>query len=125
MNTTYTCPFCGSTDVTWDMEYNEYECSSCGMIYSDEHIEKENLRYKLSLLLMDTSEEHPLECNIIIMEDNNENCGLSCNELPLVTSVFQDKEGIIWFNIYGMSEPIEFDDLDLEDIETVYKALSK
>ena len=125
MNTTYTCPFCGSNDVTWDMEYNEYECHSCSMIYSDEHIAKENLRHKLSALLVDTSEKHPIGCNITIMENNAETCGLSSNDLPLVTSVFQDSEGIVWFNIYGMSEPVEFDDLEVEDIQTIYDELSK
>ena len=70
---TYICPFCSSTDVTWNEEYNEYRCSSCGMIYSDEHIQKEELRHKMSALLMNTSESKPKPLNVIIMEDNDEN----------------------------------------------------
>ena len=123
MLTEYTCPYCGG-----HIEYIEeltypYYCLSCNAHFCKEDLEKENLRHKLSAILMDTSEEHPLECNIIIMEDNDENCGLSSNDLPLVIGAFQDNESIILFNIYGMDEPVEFDDLDYEDIETIYNAL--
>ena len=121
MLTEYICPFCGGP-----IEHTyPYCCTSCEEYFTEEELDTEELRHKLSALLMDTSEEHPIECNITIMENNAETCGLSSNELPLVTSVFQDSEGIIWFNICGMSEPIEFDDLDLEDIQTVYDKLSK
>lgn len=76
---------------------------------------REKLRRRLSAILMDTDEQHPLECNILIGESEAQ--GLSSLELPLVTSVFQQpSEGIIWFNIYGCKDPIEFDDMNLEDI---------
>lgn len=78
-------------------------------------MKREDLRHKLSAILMDTDEQHPLECNILIGE--SEALGLGSLELPLVTSVFQQpSEGIIWFNIYGCIYPIEFDDMNLEDI---------
>ena len=78
-------------------------------------MKREDLRHKLSAILMDTDEQHPLECNVLIGESKAQ--GLSSLELPLVTSVFQQpSEGIIWFNIYGCKYPIEFDDMNLEDI---------
>ena len=78
-------------------------------------MEREDLRHKLSAILMDTDEQHSLECNVLIGESEAQ--GLSSLELPLVTSVFQQpSEGIIWFNIYGCKNPIEFDDMNLEDI---------
>lgn len=78
-------------------------------------MKREDLRHKLSAILMDTDEQHPLECNILIGESEAQ--GLSSLELPLVTSIFQQpSEGIIWFNIYGCKNPIEFDNMNLEDI---------
>lgn len=117
------CPFCYNNTLIQKEE--GYYCSKCERNVYDEDFKREYLRHRLSAILMDTSEEHCLECNIIIMENNDENCGLSSNDLPLVTGAFQDTEGIIWFNIYGMLEPVEFDELDIEDIETIYKTLSK
>ena len=125
MLTEYTCPFCGEPIEHIEELTYPYCCTSCEASFTKEDLDKEELRHKLSALLMDTSEEYPMECNILIMEDNDENCGLSSNELPLVVGAFQDSEGIIWFDIYGMSEPIEFDDLDIEDIQTIYDELSK
>ena len=76
---------------------------------------KEKLRRRLSTILMDTDEQHPLEYNVLIGESEAQ--GLSSLELPIVVSVFQQpSEGIIWFNIEGCKDPIEFDDMNLEDI---------
>lgn len=80
---------------------------------------KEELRHKLSALLMHTDEEHPIECNIKIGEDMA--VGLSSLELPTVTRIFQEpKEGIIWLKMEGVEEPVEFDTLELGDLQTIY-----
>lgn len=79
---------------------------------------REKLRRRLSAILMDTDEQHPMECNVLIGESEAQ--GLSSLELPVVVSVFQQpSEGIIWFNIYGCKDSIEFDDMNLEDIVKV------
>lgn len=93
---------------------------------------KEQLRRKFSALLIDTDEKHPIECYIPIGED--EACGLSSLELPTITEVFQEpSEGIIWFKFYGQilnnngetsDNLVEFDSLELKDLQTVYKELS-
>ena len=84
--------------------------------------EKEQLRRKLSAILMDTSEEKPMECEIAIGE--REACGLSSLELPTVVRAFQlPAEGIIYFQIEGMQEPTEFDDLPVHDLQTIYDGL--
>jgi len=76
---------------------------------------REELRRKLSAILMDTDEQHPMECNVLIGESEAQ--GLSSLELPVVISAFQQpSEGIIWFNIEYCKDPIEFDDMNLEDI---------
>lgn len=78
-------------------------------------MKREYLRHKLSAILMDTDEQHPMECNVLIGESEAQ--GLSSLELPVVISAFQQSsEGIIWFNIEGCKDPIEFDDTNLEDI---------
>ena len=83
---------------------------------------REEMRHKLSAILMDTCEEKPMMCNIIIGE--SEAMGLSSLELPVVKSMFQQpSEGIIWFNIDGCEEPIEFDDMPLEDIEDILNSI--
>lgn len=80
---------------------------------------KEELRHKLSALLMHTDEEHPIECYIQIGE--GEAVGLSSLELPTVTEIFQEpKEGIIWLKIEGVEEPEEFDNFELGDLQTIY-----
>ena len=83
---------------------------------------REEIRHKLSALLMDTCEEKPIHCNIPIGED--EAMGLSSLELPVVTSIFQQpSEGIIWFKIEDYVEPIEFDDMNTLDLEIILNVL--
>lgn len=71
---------------------------------------KEELRHKLSLLLMDTNATNPVNCDIIIGEE--EAIGLSSLEMNRIVSIFQElSEGIIWFQIEGIDELKEFDDM--------------
>lgn len=80
---------------------------------------RKQLRKKFSALLMDTSEEKPLECNIPF-EDSY---GLSTLELPTVVSMFQIPEGIIYFQIEGVQYPMEFDEFSVEDLREILKFL--
>lgn len=85
-------------------------------------MKRENLRQQLSKLLMDTNEDNPLKCNILIGED--ESFGLSTLQITTIIELFQEpKEGIIWFKIEGYSPLIEFDNLSIEDIENIYNNL--
>lgn len=84
---------------------------------------KEQLRHKLSAILMDTCEEKPMHCNIVIGEEQA--MGLSSLQMPIVTGAFQiPSEGIIYFNIQGFNEPVEFDDMHKKDLIKIYNVLS-
>ena len=75
---------------------------------------KEQIRHKLSAILMDTDEQHPMECNIIL---DSEAMGLCTSQMPNITSAFQlPTEGIIYFNIEGYEAPVEYDNLLKEDV---------
>lgn len=84
---------------------------------------RETLRRKFSALLMHTSEDNPMKCSIKIGE--KEAMGLSSLELPEVVKIFQHPiEGIIYFLIDGMEDYMEFDDLDIEDLEVIYNNIA-
>ena len=81
---------------------------------------RENIRKQLSAILMDTNEEHPLDCNIMIGED--EAMGLSTLQIPEIYQLFQQPtEGIIWTVINGYQQPVEFDNLTDFDIQQIAK----
>ena len=82
---------------------------------------REYHRRQLSAFLMNNTEINPFTCSIRINEDEAQ--GLSSLELPEIISCYQTSDGIICFNIYGNNEPIEFDDLTDNDIETIINNL--
>jgi hypothetical protein len=74
---------------------------------------KERLRKEISKFLIDTDEQHPLKCNIIVEED--EVFGLSSLQLPRICELFQiPGEGIIYYKLEGTN--------DFEEIETLTKS---
>lgn len=74
---------------------------------------KEHLRREISKFLIDTDENHPLKCNVIIGED--EAFGLSSLQLPRICELFQiPGEGIIYYKLEGTN--------DFEEIETLTKS---
>ena len=74
---------------------------------------KEHLRREISKFLIDTDEQHPLKCNIIVGED--EAFGLSSLQLPRICELFQiPGEGIIYYKLEGTN--------DFEEIETLTKS---
>ena len=80
-------------------------------------MDRETLRKKFQSLLT------PIHCNITIGE--SEAFGLSTLDLPVVIKVFKiPTSEKIYFYIYGDSI-IEFDDLLIEDLEIIYKELTK
>lgn len=91
-------------------------------------IRREQIRQILSSRLADTDEETPRrfsdEKMVVIGEEEAQ--GLSSLELPRVTSLFQvPGEGTIWVNIDGCDEPMDIDDLDLCDLETILDAIAE
>ena len=105
------CPYCGSEHLEWHKKGDNYYCLGCG----------KDVRHELSALIMDTTEEEPFSCEVTIGEDDA--CGLSSLELPLVVGIFQDCYACIWVNIYGMSEPMNFDDLTLNDVKSILEGV--
>lgn len=84
---------------------------------------REQLRRELSAILMDTCEEKQMACRITIGE--SEACGLSSLEMPTVVSAFQlPTEGVIYFQIEGVAEPMEFDDIPTHDLRVILNELS-
>lgn len=79
-------------------------------------------RNKLSALLMDTSEDNPMDVDIIL--DTEEAFGLSTLQMPHVIKVFQDpKEGIMYMLLEGAEDYIEIDEDDEETIKQIYDYL--
>ena len=93
--------------------------------------EWEDVRKKISAILMDTDEEHPMKLSAVIGEEGA--CGLSSLELPEVDLAFQmEGEGIIYFHIYGDDDIMtneknwhELADFSLEDLKSILKALEE
>ena len=111
------CPYCGSEHLECHEGDKEYYCLGCGNFFTEDEAQFEDIRHELSALVMDTTEKHPLECYIPI--DTAESQGLSTLELPTIVAIFQDCEGIIWFKMEGCAEPMEFDDLTLEEVKNI------
>jgi hypothetical protein len=83
---------------------------------------RETLRKKFSALLMYNDANNPKECQIPLESDDA--FGLSSNDLPQIIKVFQTiPEGIIYFYLEGDCY-VEFDDIDIDILEEIYKKLS-
>lgn len=124
------CPYCENKDN--NKRYgNRYKCGYCESLFDEEDIIREDLRHKISAILMDTDEDHQKACDIIIGE--NDACGLSSLELPRVTSCYQmPGEGTIWFHIDGYVNPetkeweyMNFDDIDTIDLKFILAELQQ
>ena len=85
-------------------------------------MERETLRKKFSTLLMHNDVNNPKECQILLESDDA--FGLSSNDLSQIVKVFQTiPEGIIYFYLKGDCY-VEFDDIDINALEEIYKKLS-
>lgn len=80
-------------------------------VKKEEETLRESVRHFLSRHLMDTSEEKPMECSIVI---EHEACGLSDLEKTTIDRMYQDGEGIIWVYFFGDPIGMEIDDVPLE-----------
>jgi hypothetical protein len=85
---------------------------------------KEYFRRKISSFLIDTSEQNPLKCTIIVGED--EAFGLSTLQMPTICEIFQiPGEGIIYYKLEGTPNFEEIETLTVFDLIEIYKYLKK
>ena len=83
----------------------------------------ESIRHNLSLKLMDTSKDNPLEVYIPLEHDA---VGLSTLEMPTVTKIYQlPSEGIIYVHLDEYGGDIELEDLFMDDIIQILKELEQ
>ena len=83
----------------------------------------ESVRHNLSLKLMDTSEDNPLEVHIPL-EHGAE--GLSTLEMPTISKIYQHpSDGIIYVRFEEDDYDIELDSLFMEDMIQILKELEQ
>ena len=83
----------------------------------------ESIRHNLSLKLMDTSEDKPLEVHIPLEHDT---VGLSTLEMPTITKIYQHpSEGIIYVRFEGDEYDTELDYLYIPDMIQILKELEQ
>ena len=112
------CPFCASEQV--NESNGTYYCAECEREFTNDDVEFESIRHEVSAILFneDATEGNPIGCdnyNDYLVIGDDEAQGISELEKPHITQIFQDCDGIIWFEIEGTSDYTEFDDLSLSD----------
>jgi len=122
------CPYCGSSNVEYVGTPNDYHCKDCDWLFEENDIERESIRHQVSLLLDGTDIDRPLDCDIIVGED--EACGLSSLELPNIVKCHQiPGDGTMWFHIEGEidtdGQPAwhDFDWFSMSDIRAIRDGL--
>lgn len=117
------CPYCSAAALS-KAEDGRMCCNECERLFDAEDVEREDIRHRVSCLLNGTDEAHPRPCEIHL--DVPDACGLSSLEMPEVTGAFEvEGEGTIWFYIYGMKEPMNFDELDLSVLRQILSELEQ
>lgn len=115
------CPYCDSVSIALDKGKRTYYCNDCGMYFTNDDVLREDLRHQISAILMDTSEENPRICDIVIGEE--EACGLSTLEMPRIIKCFDHYDGTQWFLIEGCEDYTEGDELSTNDLRTILEGL--
>ena len=83
----------------------------------------ESIRHNLSLKLMDTSEDNPLEVYIPLEYGI---VGLSTLEMPTITKIYQHpSDGIIYVRFEEDDYDTELDSLYMEDVIQILKELEQ
>lgn len=79
-----------------------------------EHDFRESARHFLSRMLMDTDEDNPMQCSIVLESTAPMMSSLDALE---ITSMWQEpQEGVIWVQFYGFGSPLELDDIRSEEL---------
>lgn len=135
-NTREKCPYCGSEAVE-DYRYIDgyYLCQDCERLFNKDDIEIESMRREVYDMLVNTDEEHPMECDITVGEWEAQ--GLSGLELPTIDKCFHvASNDTMWFHMYGAKETNvitgededvlwEFDDFDIHDMRAILNELKE
>ena len=114
------CPYCFSGHVSLrDEEHGEYYCESCECWFTETDVEVEDLRHEISHILIDTDEDNPMHCDIVVGETDAQ--GLSSLELPRIDKCYQMNDGTMWFHIEGTPEDDwkDFDYFVVEDMRNI------
>ena len=84
---------------------------------------QESLRHYFSRMLMDTSEESPLECNLLI--DTAESQGVCDLQKPHIIGMYQEAtEGLIYLQFEGDEEHwYALDDITIDEQLEIAKAI--
>lgn len=120
------CPYCGSEKIH-NAYCAEFECEECECLFTEEDVEREDLRHQISPLLNGTSEEEPAEIYFMIPSAEEEACGLSCLEIPHIDKIFEmEGDGTMWYHEIGENElesgnPIwhDLDELSIKDLRAL------
>lgn len=103
-----------------DLEELEFKLIRLLNLFDDVN---ESLRHFVSRLLMDTSEENPMEIDLIVETDEDQ--GLSDLEKLCVKKIYQDpSEGIIWVLFEGTDDYVEWDTLTYSTQYQIIKSLN-
>ena len=125
-----TCPYCGEKTRKSKFYGSPcWICDDCQCLFTEKDAEMEDIRHKVSAILIDTDEQHPMECDITVGE--HEAQGLSSLELPHIVKCFQMQgDGTLWFHEEGAVESDlktekwkVFDDYDIYDQREILKGL--
>lgn len=123
------CPYCKEHNLIETTNENGetvYHCNECECDFTEDDFKHEIYRQRISCICggEEAEEENPINCvltenswGILIGEEEAQ--GLCTNQMPHVTEVFQDSEGIVWVNIEGYDEPMEADMLDTSDLKSI------
>lgn len=85
---------------------------------------QESIRHYFSRILMNTSAENPMMCNIII--DTPWDIGLSSLEKPTIISMYQDpSEGFIYIMYEGTEEYMPLEDIPTQAILPTIQAIEE
>lgn len=103
--------------------YETFNITATSEYIKDKLRDNENVIYQsVSKLLINTSEENPLECEIVI--ETPKDCGLSSLLLPRINKIWQDpEEGWIRLQYEGNNNIIDFEYLDIEEKLQILKYL--
>ena len=105
------CPYCGCEIVHPD-GYWRFFCPECQREFTLEDYEFETLRHRISAFLSASfsTEENPLPLDITVQSMR-------------VVGAFHDPDARVWFNLADRPEPINIDELELEQIKIIEENL--
>ena len=107
----FECIYCHSSRVR--LENGMYYCESCECIFTETDIEVEDIRHEIFHLLAKYSEDNPFICDIAIDAEYS------------VVSCFSCYDGTLWFTLRGETEPRDFDDFTLAELQEILKGLKE